>query len=253
MRNMVLHLLRFSPINRSICPGKASQSIPCLSVRGKKQTPKGKVFFSRASLTVESAFVLPLFLFACLSLISLMDLYRLETIHLTDLCSKTKTAATYTYNPAGDGLTDIVLADVYRFTPVSCLIPAGSIPCGNLVKVRSWNGKAHLTANHIQSSGNMVYVTVTGTVFHRSLGCRYLNLSLTSIPASEIATRRNSSGGRYEPCELCVGSGGPAGLVYITKKGNRYHNSQNCSGLKRTIRIVRESDVAGMRACSNCG
>ena len=36
----------------------------------------------------------------------------------------------------------------------------------------------------------------------------------------------------------------------MTKSGNRYHNLESCSGLKRTVKLVKQSDVHGMRACS---
>ena len=220
-------------------PQKASQSIFAI--------------LRTASLTLEAALVLPLFLFSMISLISVMDLYRVETIHLTQLCSAAKTAATYTYNPAGEGIEDITLPDIYQFRTLGGLIPSHTITCLNTVTVRSWNGKAHVPGDGTSSTGRMVYVTESGTVFHRKLGCRYLNLSVTSISASELAVRHNSYGASYGPCEVCVGPGSPAGIVYITAKGNRYHNSPYCSSLKRTIRILRESDVGTMRACSVCG
>ena len=54
---------------------------------------------------------------------------------------------------------------------------------------------------------------------------------------------RNTYGAKYYPCESCSRNQNPAGCVYITSTGNRYHNQETCSGLKRTIRLVKLSQV----------
>ena len=208
---------------------------------------------ARASLTVECALALPLFFFALTTMISFMDLYRIETVHLTDLCSKAKQAASYTYNPASSGgVKDIILPDLYSFQPVSGLFPVRRITRYNLVRAHRWNGKLHTTVPSGTSTEKMVYVTASGTVFHRRLDCRYLNVSITSISSAQLKTRKNQYGQSYEPCEMCA-RGATAGIVYITSKGNRFHNRPDCSGMKRTIRMIRESQAAGFRPCSRCG
>ena len=201
---------------------------------------------------MESALALPLFFFGMTALISLMDLYRVETEHLLSLCSKAKIAATYTYNPVGGSFEDIILPDIYQFKPVGGLLFVPKITRAGLVRVRTWNGKEHETHHASLVREKMVYVTATGTVYHLSLDCRYLKVQVTCIVASGLSSRRNKDGKKYTACERCARNG-PAALVYITKSGNRYHNDENCSGLKRTVRMIKLSEAAGFRPCSACG
>ena len=142
---------------------------------------------------MECALVLPLFFLGMTALISMMDYYRIQTVHLSELCQNAKVAAAYTYNPAGEGLTDIVLPDAYSYQPAGGIFGLPRVLCLNVATVRSWNGKEHVTAHASLVRERMVYVTATGTVYHRSLGCRYLRVSVTAIPAGEIASRRNRS------------------------------------------------------------
>lgn len=98
-----------------------------------------------------------------------------------------------------------------------------------------------------------VYVTETGVVYHRDYHCNYLELSIRMVTADSIDGLRNKEQGKYYPCEHCAEKGTQKG-VYITDYGNRYHNSLNCSGLKRTIYAVPLSEASvGRGACTKCG
>ena len=61
-----------------------------------RKTLSGKVslctFLKKASLTLETAMALPLFFFGVLTLLSFMDIYKVQTEHLTGLCQKAKEA-----------------------------------------------------------------------------------------------------------------------------------------------------------------
>lgn len=124
----------------------------------------------------------------------------------------------------------------------------------NTITVHAWTGAEEKTDVGSEASPEeMVYVTESGTVYHRNPGCRYLRVSLQQVAGSRIASMRNTYGAKYYPCESCSRNQNPAGCVYITSTGNRYHNQETCSGLKRTIRLVKLSQVEDMHACSSCG
>lgn len=210
----------------------------------------------KASLAAETALVLPLFFLGIITLISFMDIYRIQTEHLTVLCEKTKEAGMYAYVLDGKGPEEITLPDVYSYTPAGGLVPLPEIWMHNTVKVHAWTGAEYQdTGNNAVSEKpeEMVYVTETGSVYHKSSGCHYLNLSINQIAGSRISSARNNYGEKYHPCETCSRNQPPAGSVYVTGNGNRYHNLESCSGLKRTVKLVKQSQVKDMHACSKCG
>lgn len=208
----------------------------------------------KGSLALETAMVLPLFLLGMVTIISFMDIYRLQTVHLQELCEKAKTAGMYAYSTDGAGTDEITLPDIYSYTPVSGLVPLPKIWMHNTVKVHAWTGadSSDLSGN-VQEAETMVYVTESGSVYHTKAGCRYLHVSVNQVSGTEVGHLRNDSGTKYSPCETCSRDQQPAGNVYITSSGTHYHNVASCSGLKRTVKLVKQSEVSEMHACSKCG
>jgi hypothetical protein len=64
----------------------------------------------KASLTVEAAMVLPLFFLIMVTMISFMDLYKLQTEHLSKLCQKNCNTSSLYGNPFGIGAMSVCLA-----------------------------------------------------------------------------------------------------------------------------------------------
>ena len=101
-----------------------------------------------------------------------------------------------------------------------------------------------------EEEDELVYITESGTAYHKSLDCSHLKLSVKSVSKKEVSSKRNKDRGKFYPCEYCGKRAGQT--VYITNYGNRYHSDRNCSGIKRTIKTVRLSEAAGRSPCSEC-
>ena len=230
-------------------------------MNGEFKKPSEKVSFCtffkkirKASLAVETALVLPLFFLGMVTLISFMDIYQIQTEHLQKLCERTKEAGMYAYVLDGKGPDKVTLPDVYSYTPVGGLIPLPKVWIQNTITVHAWTGADEQeNAGKENTQEEMVYITESGSVYHRKPGCRYLKVSLQQVVGSRVSSMRNTYGEKYAPCESCSRNQRPAACVYITSTGNRYHNQETCSGLKRTIKLVKLSQVGNMHACSSCG
>ncbi len=117
--------------------------------------------------------------------------------------------------------------------------------------LRCWVGFEGRLGMGTGEEEDVVYVTDYGRVYHRSLECRHLKLSIRRVGLEEADSLRNGSGGKYKPCERCYKQG--SGFVYITEEGDRYHERLNCSGLSRKIHTMLLSQAGGRPPCSVCG
>lgn len=97
-----------------------------------------------------------------------------------------------------------------------------------------------------------VYITETGTVYHTARTCTHLALSVHTVDYGQVAFLRNAEGEKYHACEHC-GKGAVAGMgVFITDYGDCYHTDPGCSGIRRTVFMVRLSEAGGRAQCSRC-
>lgn len=244
--------------------------------------------YKKGSITIEAALAVPIFFFAVISLLYLMEIMTIRTAVRCGLQDAGKQAAAEAYtltavipsnlerdivNSIGaerlersivvDGSEGIRCGESYMSLTtgigeltaeynVKLPIPIFHVPSityKEVIRIKAWTG--YEKGGIGSENDDIVYITETGTVYHRDYHCTYLELSIHMVQASELDALRNESGGKYYPCERC-GNGGN-GAVYITDTGNRYHSSLSCSGLKRTIYAVKISEVGGKGACSKCG
>ena len=126
-----------------------------------------------------------------------------------------------------------------------------SVAVSQRAKAHRWVGFDPKEGEEAEDASDCVYVTETGSAYHKDASCSYLNPSIRPVSLAAVESERNQSGHKYYPCPLCRGY---AGTVYITSYGENYHTKLGCSGLKRTIRVTTEEKAkrSGYHACSKC-
>ena len=226
------------------------------TARSKKLSPGRRVSLRiarRASLTLEAAFVVPLFFLAMVCMISMMDIYATCAKKTVALQERAETLAMAASAASGADLPAIDLPEVWTYHPRFYPEALPGIRLTARGRVRPWTGR-----NREASSGEdteteeMVYLSERATVYHTSSSCTHLALAVRSVSGRRAASMRNRSGSRYHACEKCVGSGTANRIVYLTGDGDRFHNSATCSSLTRSVRLVRKSEAEGLHICSRC-
>lgn len=243
----------------------------------------------RGSVTVEAALTVPLFLFAVLSLIYLLEIQAIRLTVSSAAQGAAKTAAEDmavipVFNPLKLKSDMVNLIGAERLersiveggsSGIHCLrswhesgagilhievdykvrlpfpkVTDAGMKCRESFLVKAWTG--YENGGTENDDDRIVYVTETGGVYHTNYQCSYLQLSIRFVPYSGVTDLRNEDGAKYHACEKCVHGGATAG-IYVTDYGDKYHNSLSCSGLKRTIHTVKKGECTGMGVCSKCG
>ena len=90
-----------------------------------------------------------------------------------------------------------------------------------------------------------------GEVYHTNKECTYLLRYILEADRSCMDVLRNASGAKYYSCEHC-GQTKDTTSIYYTLYGTRYHSSRNCTELKRNIQKVSKDSVSDRRLCEKC-
>lgn len=252
-------------------------------------SPKGWMIC--ASVTVEAIFCVPLFLYAAICLIWMMEMRAIQLSVRAGLQEVGKAAAAQFYeapvlvpsklesdliHAIGEDRLERSLVEGGReglhceksyALPGSGIMelkvnyrikipmPQFAIPpisCSESMRMKGWNGYGKQIFEENKEQV-IVYITETGMVYHRDYHCTYLEPSVRMVSAEELNAMRNESGEKYYACERCKHGSVQGGGYYITDYGNRYHTTARCSGLKRKIYAVPIGEAKGKGACAKCG
>lgn len=238
----------------------------------------------KASLTLEAAIVLPIFLLFSASILFLFRAMQIEqeveealeyAVRTTSVTAHTSEDLAQTqllfygqleqldvpleyvaYGAQGFVLSESEASDAYVELSVSYRI-SNPISFFGLfeyeihqrAKAHKWIGK---TDGETDEEEELVYITDTGSAYHSTTECPYLDLSIYTVSQLSIEWIRNASGQKYKDCEKCRKEKDWTGVLYVTDYGDVCHSSLSCSGLKRTVHMVCVKDLEGYHACSKC-
>lgn len=235
-----------------------SMKVTCFSRKNKflcsKRTSSYLLSQKEGSVTVEAAIAIPVFLFAILNLMSIILMFGEYSTHLADMHQRAKWLSVHAHveEQGLDVGNDLIMqTKVIKLKP---LIPIMDFSMARTIvncRVRKWTGYDVTMVSQMEKEEEWVYITPYGDSYHTSRGCRYLSLKIQAGKVEEMDGYRNKSGEIYRLCESC-GENGSYGLCFYTDYGNRYHSSLYCSGLKRTVRTVKKSEVGNRHRCSGC-
>lgn len=250
----------------------------------KKAVNKEDIFVSfKGSLSLEACLVIPLFVMFLMTIILSIEMVRLQTNVFEALhqgyCAAFEEGNTgdadhiiHSYmdtrdhpylcldgtldisdisSVEGNGIIEFEVS--YGLKDFIFYLPTGVGRIKDRVYGHAFTGYYIDDSEVKESDGEYVYVTATGSKFHRSAECSYIKVTPIAVGYSYMENGRNNDGAKYYACEIC--HPGKTGTLYVTKEGNRYHGNRGCAGLKRTLRILPEKEAidAGYTPCSKCG
>lgn len=140
----------------------------------------------------------------------------------------------------------------YQLKPFIRWIPIGDIMFEDEYYSHAWTGfQGNEDADRNEEEDIYVYITKTGSKYHTTCECTYLQVPIKAVSDEQIHEIRNASGGKYYPCERCRPK--ESGIFYVAGDGSRYHGRSDCPALKRTVYIIPLSKAQGYTPCGKCG
>ena len=244
------------------------------------------LFTSKASITIEAALTMTIFLIITISLSSFLTMIygqlsieeKINNISMES--SKAKYFVRYD-KEEGDNYKKMaevgyisarVLSDIKKqgkliseLNPAQSSMENGMVDVVLSYKVRipftiyKWRVTQRAktkdwTGVDLTKSNEIVYITKYGKVYHRSKECKHLVITVNEVTLAKAHLLRNKGGHKYTRCSYCVKRElSEISSVFITPEGDRFHSSLDCLGLTRSVMEVDIKDVGNKKPCSSCG
>lgn len=207
-----------------------------------------------ASMTVEAALVLPLFLFAFLNLISVLELYRLQSNMSMAMHAAAKEMAVqgYVYREFAQEdagmLTSLGITYIYAANRVRSGLGSGYLEQSPM------SGGINWTRSRIMQEEDCIDLVAVYRVAPFSVMMGYDARYLYNRIRTRAWTGYDNAGAASD------GADGEE-LVYITPEGTVYHRSRSCAYLRLSIMAVDIGFLETMRSkngeiyypCEECG
>lgn len=246
------------------------------------------VRFFKAGMTVELSLILPFFLFAMFSLISIMDVMKIkgcvdmavaeigneisiksysgnQSDMLTTLYIKKQVINFLKKNLSDEEfrkiskslkIKEVSISDennIFSFVADYKIEPEFALMGFEKIKWSTeYYGHIWIGYKRQKEAKEMVFLSKKASVYHLDKNCKYLNVTIMEILSSNLENYRNSSGEKYRDCNFCNDLNRGI-VVYITPEGNNYHTIRNCIGLTRSVYTIPKDAVKGKRVCTGCG
>ena len=241
----------------------------------------------RASMTLEASLVLPVFLFAVLSLLSVFDIMKIKGCMDIAVAEAGNEISLESYGGYVENLmTPLYISykiqnfldknlseeDAEKVSKYMFVTDISFLEEENILKYRvdyrvtpdfgmlglksvrlhtTYYGHNWLGYTARKDAETMVYISDTATVYHTDKNCSYLHIEIKEVSYASLNRHRNNSRHIYQKCNLCDEFENN-GVVYITDEGKNYHSIENCIGLTRYVYTVPLSTVSHKKVCSRC-
>ncbi|MCR4787024.1 MAG: hypothetical protein K5888_00410 [Lachnospiraceae bacterium] len=206
----------------------------------------------KGSISAESSMVVPLFLFFMITVMSLLIMSKEQSEYYQELHQE----ALSEYGSSAGGRPGGMIEKSCNYVqyPAIRFFPFIKVDVSDRVYMHPFTGYTGSgDVSVLTEPDEFVYVTKTGTKYHRLASCTYINIKPRSCDGEGLQNTRNKYGRRYRACDICHPGG--SGMLFITGDGECYHCRSDCPGLKRTVYMItlKEAISSGYTACSKCG